>query len=86
MSFQCNFFLFPISYCSLASSLGAGSGALIGRELHGTETVSRRLYCTVHQSLTQCFPLPTDLAPSLIQAIAAIQCWVQQMDQEKVVI
>lgn len=36
-------FLFPISYCSLASSLGAGPGALVGREMHGTETVSRHI-------------------------------------------
>lgn len=67
-------FLFPISYCSLASSLGAGPGAQLGRELHGTETVvSRCLYCTVPQSLTQQFTSPTDRTALLIQAVVTIQ-------------
>lgn len=73
LSFQCNFFLYPISYWSLAGSLGAGPGVLVGRELHETETVSKCLYCTVYQSLTQWFFSPTDVAASPIQAILAIQ-------------
>lgn len=73
VEFPVQFFLYPISYWSLAGSLGAGPGVLVGRELHGTETVSRCLYCTVYQSLTQWFLSPTDVAASPIQAILAIQ-------------